>query len=144
MTQWRPSTQGLHAVPPCSFTRRLARAFAMVGMILALAFAVREPAHAHSVVKPGSLDESLLKPDTPATLTLTFNAGIHAEFSKVYLLDAAGKEQPLKSSPGPAPNTLIVELPALPAGAYALRYRVLSADGHYSDNKLRFRIRGQR
>jgi methionine-rich copper-binding protein CopC len=130
------------AVPPCLPSRRFARALGVAGIILGLALGA--PAHAHSVVKPESFDESLLKPDTPTTLTLTFNAGVHPQFSKVHLLDAAGKEQPLKSSPGPTPNTLIVELPALPAGAYALRYRVLSADGHYSDNKLRFRIRDRR
>ncbi len=41
-------------------------------------------------------------------------------------------------------NRLIVELPALAPGAYALRYRVLATDGHYTDNALRFRVRAER
>lgn len=100
-------------------------------------------ADAHAVVKPESLDDSALRPNTPTTLVLRFNAAIHADFSKVYVLNANGEETLLKTSPGPSPDTLTVELPALPVGAYALRYRVLAADGHYSDNKLRFRILGE-
>lgn len=101
------------------------------------------PARAHAVVKAESLDDAALRPNTPATLVLRFNAAIHANFSKVHLLNARGEETPLTTSPGPSPDTLTVAFPALPVGAYAIRYRVLAADGHYTDNKLRFRIQGE-
>jgi methionine-rich copper-binding protein CopC len=57
------------------------------------------------------------------------------------LLYADGWTQLLSTRPGDAPNRLIIELPASAPGAYALRYRVLAADGHYTDNALRFRVR---
>jgi hypothetical protein len=112
-------------------------------LLVGAAVALGRPAHAHAIVKAESLDDSTLRPNTAATLVLRFNAAIHANFSRVHLLNVRGEETLLKTSPGPSPNTLTVEFPALPVGAYALRYRVLAADGHYSDNKLRFRILGE-
>lgn len=111
----------------------------LFGLAAALATDVR----AHAVVKPESFDDSTLKPHQAASVTLQFNTTIHIPFSQVYLLDAAGKEQLLATHPGDGPHKLIVDLPALAPGAYALRYRVLAADGHYTDNALRFRIRAE-
>ena len=114
------------------------------GFLFGLAAAAATDACAHAVVKPESFDDSTLKPYQATSITLQFNAAIHAPLSRVYLLDAAGKEQLLATRPGDGPNRLIVELPALAPGAYALRYRVLAADGHYTDNALRFRVRAER
>ena len=98
---------------------------------------------AHAVVKPESFDDTALKPHQATSISLQFNATIHVPFSQVYLLDAAGKERLLASRAGDGPHRLIVDLPALAPGAYALRYRVLAADGHYTDNAIRFRIRAE-
>lgn len=111
--------------------------------LLGAAAALGKAAHAHAIVKAESLDDSTLRPNTPTTLVLRFNAAIDARFSKVYLLNARGEETLLKTTPGSGPDTLTVAFPALPVGAYALRYRVLAADGHYTDTKLRFRILGE-
>lgn len=113
------------------------------GFLFVLAAASATAVRAHAVVKPESFDDSNLMPHQATSVALQFNAAIHVPFSRVFLLDAAGKEQLLATRPGDGPNRLIVELPALAPGAYALRYRVLAADGHYTDNALRFRIRAE-
>ena len=33
-----------------------------------------------------------------------------------------------------------MDIPALAAGAYGLRYKVLAADGHFTENGLRFKV----
>jgi methionine-rich copper-binding protein CopC len=40
------------------------------------------------------------------------------------------------------PTRLSVGVPALPAGAYTVKYRVLSVDGHVVEAELTFTVRG--
>ena len=44
------------------------------------------------------------------------------------------------SPTGTKPSELLVDLPALPPGAYALHYKVLAVDGHVTESVLRFRV----
>lgn len=99
------------------------------------------PAFAHAVVIHATLQDAPPRPDTPTTVTLRSNAAIEAPLSKVYLLDASGRLLELRTGPSQAPDQLVVELPSLPPGAYGLKYKVLAADGHFTENGLRFRIR---
>ncbi|MEK7246695.1 MAG: copper resistance CopC family protein [Pseudomonadota bacterium] len=128
-------------MPLGQFVVRLMQVLLAAGFLLGLTAASATAVRAHAIVKPESFDDSNLKPHQAASVVLQFNAAIHVPFSQVYLLDAAGDEQLLATRPGDGPNRLIVDLPALAPGAYALRYRVLAADGHYTDNALRFRVR---
>ena len=131
-------------MPLVQFVVRARQGLLAAGFLFGLAAASATAVRAHAVVKPESFDESSLKPHQATSVALQFNAAIHAPLSRVYLLDATGKERLLATGPGDGPNRLIVELPALAPGAYALRYRVLAADGHYTDNALRFRVRAER
>ena len=126
------------------FVVRAKRVLLTVAFLSGLAAVSATAARAHAIVKPESLDESLLVPNQATSIVLQFNAAIHVPLSRVYLLDATGKEQLLAARPGDAPHRLIVDLPALAPGPYALRYRVLASDGHYTDNALRFRVRAER
>jgi methionine-rich copper-binding protein CopC len=38
---------------------------------------------------------------------------------------------------------MVIAVPALAAGKYALRYKVLAADGHVTENVLRFEVMAQ-
>lgn len=131
-------------MPLSQFVVRVKQVLLAAGFLFGLAAASATAVRAHAVVKPESFDDSNLKPYQATSVALQFNTAIHAPFSQVYLLDATGKERLLATRPGDGPNRLIVELPALVPGAYALRYRVLAADGHYTDNALRFRVRAER
>ncbi|MSP80019.1 MAG: copper resistance protein CopC [Rhodospirillales bacterium] len=112
-------------------------------LLFVLAALTTTAVRAHAVVKLESFDDSTLKPHQAASVSLQFNTTIHVPFSQCYLLDAAGKETLLATRPGDGQHRLIVDLPALAPGAHALRYRVLAADGHYTDNAFRFRIRAE-
>lgn len=97
-------------------------------------------AFAHAVVQKASLEDAAVKPDTPTAVTLRFNSGIEEGFTKVTLVTDHGGEQTLTVEPGAGPATVRVQLPALAAGSYGLRYKVLAVDGHVTENVLRFTV----
>jgi hypothetical protein len=93
----------------------------------------------HAVVKHASLRDAPVVAGTATQVTLEFNSAIEASLAKVTLADERGAERPLALVAGTHPkNTLVVALPPLAAGHYALRYKVLAADGHVTESVLRF------
>ena len=119
--------------------RRRLLATAPVAALVVLAFG---PAvvFAHAVVVSTSLEDTPPQAGQAVTATLRFNAAVEPRFSQVFLRSADGREQVLTVAPGPSPDRLRVEIPPLPAGAYGLRYKVLAADGHFTENGLRFKV----
>src|SRR5262245_25644064 len=95
---------------------------------------------AHAVLTKASLGNQTVKAGTPTAVTLQFNSGIEVGFTTVVLVDAKGQEQRLEVTPGDGAGKVAVTLPALAAGAYGLRYRVLATDGHMTENILRFKV----
>lgn len=78
----------------------------------------------------------------PREIRLCFNESVEAGFSTVGLADAAGNSitlvAPVRDSK--KPSCLVVPLPELPNGAYTVKYRVLSVDGHVVDYGYGFRL----
>ena len=96
---------------------------------------------AHAVLTKATLDPEAVVEDAATKVVLSFNSRIEPAFTKVILVDASRKERPVTSRARERPSEVEVDLPALPAGAYGLRYRVLAADGHVTESLLRFRVR---
>lgn len=97
-------------------------------------------AFAHAVLTKASLDGDV-RSETATAVTLRFNTGIEPKFTRVVLVDGAGAERPLDTSPGEGRATVRVALPPLAAGIYGLRYKVLAADGHVTESVLRFTVK---
>ena len=98
-------------------------------------------AWAHAVVTHASLRDATIPAGKASETTLEFNSAIEAKLAKVTLVDAQGTERPLSLAGGEHPsNVLVVALPALAAGHYALKYKVLAADGHVTESVLRFEV----
>jgi methionine-rich copper-binding protein CopC len=119
----------------------------MIALVAALAaFAVHPaPSWAHAVVTHASLKNASIPAGAASETTLEFNSAIEAKLAKVTLIDDKGAEQPLTLAPGEHPaNVLVVALPALTAGHYALKYKVLAADGHVTESVLRFQVTAPR
>jgi methionine-rich copper-binding protein CopC len=93
------------------------------------------------VVTKASWDDAPVKADTATTVTLHLNSRIEHNFSKVLLDDTAKQERPLEVMAGEQGDTLTIQLPALAAGAYGLRYKVLAVDGHVTEQMLRFEVK---
>jgi hypothetical protein len=114
---------------------------AVLGLAIAAGAGRPEAVHAHAVVTKATLRDATIPANTPAETTLEFNSAIERSLAKVTLVDAQGGETVLAQAPGERPaNVLVVALPALAAGRYALKYKVLAADGHVTESVLRFEV----
>jgi hypothetical protein len=98
----------------------------------------------HAVVTKATLAEKPIVANTPTPVTIHFNSRIESGFTRVILVDEAKRERPLDATSGLNGDTVTVDLPALPTGVYALRYKVLSVDGHVTEGMLRFRVQPAR
>ena len=78
----------------------------------------------------------------PAQVRLWFTEGLEPAFSSVRVVNEAG--QRVDKGDGqvdPANAALLkISLPALPAGAYKVIWRVLSVDSHVTEGDFAFRI----
>jgi hypothetical protein len=107
-----------------------------------LVVALPSLARAHAVVTHTSLEDAPIVADRPTEVTLHFNSAIETSHVTVGLVDAGGKVRALSLAPGTRePGVLVVTLPALASGKYALRYKVLAADGHVTESVLRFEVK---
>lgn len=79
----------------------------------------------------------------PAEIVLTFSETVEPALTYVELDDAAGKVViTSKGTPICDQATCTLKLPALPAGAYKVKFHVLSADGHVVNGGYGFSIGG--
>jgi methionine-rich copper-binding protein CopC len=118
---------------------RLCARLALFAIVLALPLAPAT-ALAHAVVTETSLKERPIRPNTPARVVLAFNSGIEPGLSKVFLVSKGDAHTAVAVSAGPRAGTLAVALPALAEGDYALKCRVFAADGHLTEEIIRFRV----
>jgi methionine-rich copper-binding protein CopC len=80
---------------------------------------------------------------SPDRVRLWFNEPLEAKFARVSVWDGQGRQVDQQDAGvGPDdPKALSVGIPALGPGAYTVRYRVLSVDGHVVGGSFRFTIR---
>ncbi len=100
------------------------------------------PAQAHAVITEDSLARQPVQPGQPAQVRLQFNTGVEVKLSRVALVRQGDTEQPVPIRAGAKPGQLLVSLPALDPGDYALRCQVFAADGHLTQEIRRFHVGG--
>ncbi|MDQ2694717.1 MAG: copper resistance protein CopC [Pseudomonadota bacterium] len=77
----------------------------------------------------------------PPRIVLRFNVRIEKSLVRATLSGPDGDRELPVTADGAA-DRLEMPLPPLPPGAYALRYKVLAADGHATEGILRFTVGG--
>lgn len=110
---------------------------ATLGLLLPVAWL---PAQAHAVITEDSLAREPVHPDHPTQVRLQFNTGVEIKLSRVTLVSKGDVEQPVGIKAGAKPGQVLVSLPALAEGDYALRCQVFAADGHLTQEIRRFRV----
>ena len=103
------------------------------------------PAMAHAIVLESIPARDAVLERSPSRVMLRFNSKIEKRLSRVTLSIAGGAPVPTPiADAGTAgeepPDRIVVPLRPLPPGAYVLRYKVLSADGHITEGALRFTV----
>lgn len=106
-------------------------------------------AAAHAIVLESVPARDAVVDRAPERVVLRFNSKIEKRLSRVTLAAGPGSPVPLPiATEGPdgdrQPDRLVVPLHPLAPGAYVLRYKVLSADGHITEGALRFTVTGSR
>jgi copper resistance protein C len=122
-------------------TRTLCFSLAMV--ILLLVAPISSWAHAY-LVKSSPARRAVLS-SAPERVVLWFNERLEAQFSQVSVWNQAGQQVDggdHQVGPDDA-KKLSVGTPALPAGAYTVKFRVLSIDGHVVESEFPFTIRSR-
>lgn len=96
--------------------------------------------HAHAVIVGSSLDTHPPLPNQAAEVSLRFNSAIEAKLSQVLLVAKGDHKQPLPARAGKRRGEIMVDLPPLPPGEYALQLKVFAADGHLTEAVHKFFI----
>lgn len=97
-------------------------------------------ASGHAVVTRYSHDISRLQAQKAAHLTFSFNSQIELGLSQVFLVRKGDVKEPLSIGKGGKPGDMVVALPPLEPGSYALSFKVFAADGHLTEDIIRFQV----
>jgi methionine-rich copper-binding protein CopC len=114
------------------------RAIAPLLLGSALALVTPGQAQAHAVVTESSLQSQPVKPGHATTVLLQFNAGVELSLSRIFLVSKGDVHQPITARTGKKPGEILVPLPALAEGEYAIKYKIFAADGHLTESVIRF------
>jgi len=123
-----------------------ARAYGTVALctVLILTAALPEQAQAHAVVTESSLRTTPIPVGKATEVVLYFNSGVELALSRVFLVSAGDVYQPVEIKNGKKPGEMLIHLPALAEGDYAIKYKVFAADGHLTEDVLRFHVAAKR
>ncbi len=99
---------------------------------------------AHAVVTESSLKHTPIEVNEPTKVVLYFNSNVELALSKVFLVSKGDVYQPVRIAKGKKPGEMVIDVPALGEGDYALKYKVFAADGHLTEDVIRFRVSAQR
>lgn len=107
-------------------------------IFLCLALLSVDTVFAHAVVTHNSLKLKPVPVNQASQVELSFNAKIELNLSEVFLVSAGDNMQTISATPGDKPGQVILDLPALAPGEYAIKLKIFAADGHLSEDLLRF------
>jgi copper resistance protein C len=95
---------------------------------------------AHAVVTDHSLKIAQPKANQAKKVELTFNSKIELGLSQVHLVSKGDKQTLLKVSKGEKQGNVVVDIPPLVPGEYALMYKIFAADGHLTEDVIHFSV----
>lgn len=113
---------------------------AFLAMAASTVFATAAQAHTHLVSSTPAQDASVTP---PTTIELQFSERLEPKFSKVKLSKADGTPVAASSSVIGKDRKTILGKPSKPlgAGAYAVNWQVVSADGHKMTGSYKFAVK---
>ncbi len=95
-------------------------------------------ATAHAVATEYSLKNIPIQANRADKVELTFNSKIELGLSQVFLVRKGDIHELLTIRKGSKQGQMIVDIPALTPGDYALKFKVFAADGHLTEDVIYF------
>ncbi|MCF7971987.1 MAG: copper resistance protein CopC [Methylococcaceae bacterium] len=96
--------------------------------------------NAHAVVTEHSLSVGVVNAHQTSQVKLNFNSSVEVGLSQIFLVRTGDIEEALPLKAGKTAGVVLVDMPALDAGKYALHYRIFAADGHLTDDIIHFTV----
>lgn len=93
---------------------------------------------AHAVVTKSSLAIAPIQANSATQVELNFNSNIELGLSQFFLVRKGDEQESLTAALGEQPGLVSIDIPALTPGEYALRVKVFAADGHLTEDIIRF------
>jgi methionine-rich copper-binding protein CopC len=109
-------------------------------LLLGLLLLISSDILAHAVVTESSLKQHPIEVNHPTEVALHFNSGVELALSKVFLVSQGDVYHPLEIARGKKPGQMLIKVPALEEGDYAIKYKVFAADGHLTEDVIRFKV----
>lgn len=97
-----------------------------------------EAVSAHAVVTDNSLKIAPIHANQAEKIELTFNSQIELGLSQIFLVSKGDQHELLKATKGQRKGSILVEIPPLAPGDYALRVKIFAADGHLTEDVIHF------
>ncbi|MGR8981427.1 MAG: copper resistance CopC family protein [Gammaproteobacteria bacterium] len=95
---------------------------------------------AHAVITDYSLKIKPILSNQKDKVELNFNSQIELGLSQVFLVRKGDIHEPLSISNGNRPGQMIIEIPPLESGDYAIKFKVFAADGHLTEDVIHFSV----
>lgn len=95
---------------------------------------------AHAVITHSSLSVSSVIAGHDTQVELKFNSKLELNLSQIVLVSTGDKKQALDVLPGKNPGVVLINLPSLTSGDYAIQLKIFAADGHLSEELVRFSV----
>jgi len=95
-------------------------------------------ASSHAVVTDYSLKIAPIQANRADKVELTFNSKIELGLSQVFLVRKGDIHELLHTSKGSKQGQMLVDIPALAPGDYAIKFKVFAADGHLTEDVIHF------
>jgi copper resistance protein C len=95
---------------------------------------------AHAVVTDYSLKVTPIHANQESKVELFFNSKVELGLSQLFLVSKGDKHQLLQAVNGDKQGQVIVTIPALAVGDYAIRLKVFAADGHLTEDLIHFTV----
>lgn len=95
---------------------------------------------AHAVVTNYSLKVTPIHANQESKVELFFNSKVELSLSQLFLVSKGDKHQLLQAVNGEKQGQIIITVPPLATGDYAIRLKVFAADGHLTEDLIHFTV----
>ncbi len=95
----------------------------------------------HAVVTADSLPIAPLVAGKAAEIQLRFNSAIEPDLAQFFLISQGDQRQKLASHAGRTAGEIILTIPPLPVGKYALKFKIFAADSHLTEDVIYFFVK---
>jgi methionine-rich copper-binding protein CopC len=112
--------------------------FFLLGLLLLSGY--QPLVNAHAVVTDNSLKITPIHVNQADKVALHFNSKIELGLSQVFLVSKGDQLTTLAIAKGNKQGELIIAIPALVSGDYALKLKVFAADGHLTEDVIYFTV----